>query len=259
LPLTKEAPVFEKQRSYPKAVTGSSAAHPAEVEVAIGWFAEQAASVGGQPLVYLPGRTNVDADPRIFQLTRVPGVLTATWLTLGRSQWRGGAVLAAWPDAKHLADISGDPRTKALCVIPWLDKDVETWIRGEQPLRLGHAALDTDPPLLSDPVVHEGLKSLTAMVNLGSNLAGSMDHRDAVAVLQTLHDGGHRFAASDVEAWALANGWSPRGARRLGELATAISSGKRPRLSGPSPLRSDILDIWRAAAEADKPTGIAGG
>jgi len=48
-------------------------------------------------------------------------------------------------------------------------------------------------------------------------------------------------------AWALANGWPAKGARRLKELATDIAGGKRPRAIRGA-LRPDILQVWRDAS-----------
>ena len=41
--------------------------------------------------------------------------------------------------------------------------------------------------------VVEGLETMTQSANLGNNLARSLDHRDAVAVLRTLKDAGYRL------------------------------------------------------------------
>lgn len=99
-----------------------------------------------------------------------------------------------------------------------------------------------------DPVLVEGLETLTHSVNPGNNLAGSLDRRDAVAVLRTLRDGGYGLPPDPVYSWAIANGWQARGAERLRKLAEDFEAGKRPQLKGPYPFRSDILEIWRRDA-----------
>jgi hypothetical protein len=86
------------------------------------------------------------------------------------------------------------------------------------------------------------------LVNHANNLAGALDRRDAVAVLQTLHDGGHELAADQIYEWALIHGWPSRGADRLREMAEKIARGVRPRLNGPWPLRAGTLDTWRNEA-----------
>jgi len=89
--------------------------------------------------------------------------------------------------------------------------------------------------------------TLTALVNHANQLAGSMDRRDAVNVLLTLHDGGHRLDPAALYAWALASGWPAGGATRLKELATDIVGGRRPRADRRA-LRPDILTVWRQEA-----------
>lgn len=101
---------------------------------------------------------------------------------------------------------------------------------------------------LLDPVVVQGLRTLSNLVNHDNNLTGAMDEDDAVAVLRTLHDGGYALPAELVHAWALANGWSQSGAVRLSKLARKIDTGTRPRLNGLWPLREGILDTWRSEA-----------
>lgn len=86
------------------------------------------------------------------------------------------------------------------------------------------------------------------MVNHANNLAGHMDHRDAVAVLRTLHQGGYPLPADEVYAWALAHRWPARGAERLRELAHKVDAGRTVQLKGQWPFRSEILQIWQAEA-----------
>lgn len=113
-------------------------------------------------------------------------------------------------------------------VVPWAEGEVDAWAVTAGPELLLGAEGGSARPVI-DPVVVEGLKSLTVMVNHGNSLAGGLDERDAVAVLTTLHRGGHRLDAEAVYAWALANGWPGRGAERLREMAQKISGGTRMR------------------------------
>jgi hypothetical protein len=149
-----------------------------------------------------------------------------------------------------LGEIADDLRTRALCVVPWVKGEIDAWAAAADPELLGPAS-GPEPKSSLDPVVVEGLKTLTHSVNLGNNLAGSLDRRDAVAVLRTLQEGGYHLHPDPIYSWALANGWQARGAERLRKLATDFEAGKRPRLRGGYPFRSDILDIWRQ--DAGKP------
>jgi hypothetical protein len=163
--------------------------------------------------------------------------------------WRAGARGLA--ESRQLAEIADHRGVRALCVVPWSEGEVDAWAAAVQPeLLLG--AEERPVRAIIDPVVVEGLKSLTLMVNHSNNLAGALDRRDAVAVLTTLHRGGHRLDAEAIYSWALANGWPGRGAERLREMALKIASGVRMRTgTRDNPLRSDALVRWREKAATD--------
>jgi len=247
--LRGRARMFERERGYPCAVTCNGAKEPQRAQAAaIRWVLEQQRVVGGQILLYVPQKGALHRSNSLTaEFATVPGVVVGTWR--GHIDgWSGGPVLAAWPDREKLADIADDDRTRALCVIPWAEGETTAWEHAAQPERLAGASASAAGPQL-DPVVVVGLTHLTQMVNHANNLAGALDHRDAVAVLRTLHKGGYRLPADDVYAWALANGWPARGAERLRDMASKIDAGRTVQLKGPSPLRPGILKMWRAEAE----------
>ncbi len=239
--------MFERERSCPTAITGDGF-EDAQID-AIRWVAEQQKSVGGAILLYVPTKASLqDSDGPLAQFAKVPGVVVATPKT-GISGWTGGPVIAAWPTRESLARLADHQRIRALCVIPWGPEDTSAWQQAVNPEMLGTA----EPPAATeplDPVVAVGLDHLTHMVNHANNLAGALDHRDAVAVLRELHDGGYRLPADAVYAYALSHGWPGRGAERLRTLASKIDAGRTVRLQGPSPLRSDILQRWRREANS---------
>lgn len=148
--------------------------------------------------------------------------------------------------APEMGDMADDRRTTALCVVPGNIRDVEGWIAAVDPELLGAAKGASAEPL--DPVVIEGLLTLTRQVNHDNQLAGSLDHRDAVWVLKLLHGAGYRLPPQAVYAWALAHGWPARGADRLRELASRFEAGRVPRVRQPNPFRADIVQQWRTAA-----------
>lgn len=80
--------------------------------------------------------------------------------------------------------------------------------------------------------------------------ASSGERGRAVAVLITLHDGGHGVKSEDAKAWAMAHGWSARAAGQLADLAKQIAAGKRLRTGG-FKLAPGALDRWRQAAEEE--------
>lgn len=242
--------MLERGREYPAAITSPSYSDPTALGRAMTWVAEKDHQLGGTALLYAPGKRNLEYDAKISPVARAMSV--ATWRTLSNLRWTGGVVLALWPDGQHLGVIADDGRTRALCVVPNDDEEAAPWATASTAAYLGTAAEGTADPertlLFIDPVVVEGLRTLTVRVNHANRLAGTLDRRDAVAVLEALHDGGYEFAADQIYKWAVINGWPERGADRLRELAEKIGNGARPHLNGPWPLRSDILDTWRGNA-----------
>lgn len=227
-------------------MAGPNAADQQAVARAVQWFLQTFAELGGEALLYMPGRSNIEAEPRLRALSQ--RVKTETWRTLTNSRWSGGPVLAAWPNEEHLARIDDDRRTTALCLLVWNEEQAAAWAAAHHPKRLSPGAGAPATATVADPVVGKGLETLTRLVNHANQLAGSMDRRDAVNVLQTLHDGGHHLDPANIYAWALANGWPAAGAQRLKELASDIAGGKRPRPGIPGGLRPDILQLWRRDA-----------
>jgi len=87
--------MFKRTRDYPTALTSSSAGNADAVKAAVSWLLTKAREIGGQPLLYFPGKSNMSAEPLLEQLSQ--RVSTATWRTLrgGKVGWSGGVVLAA--------------------------------------------------------------------------------------------------------------------------------------------------------------------
>lgn len=243
--------MFEHARDYPAAITQNGAGDPnGSQRSAITWVAHKQQELGGTVRLYVPQKSSLDRnDSLLAQFGKQGGVVVGTWRGFV-SGWGGGPVLAAWPSREKLAEIADDRRTRAMCVVPWNDSDTVAWERSAEPERLDGMPSASRPVAL-DPVVIVGLTHLTHMVNHSNNLAGSLDHRDAVAVLRALHKGRYALPADEVYTWALGNGWPGRGAERLREMAAKIDAGKTVQLKGESPLRANVLDLWRTEAKSD--------
>ncbi len=238
-----------KERSYPAALAAGPAAGDAGVRTGLEWVVAMRRRLGGQILVYAPQKAQVERHELLRSFMRHSAVVVGTWRrpVIG---WEGGPVLAAWPDSAKLGEIADDPRTTALCVVPWVKGEVDAWVEAVGPELLAGAEApkaDGDP---LDPVVIEALKTLTSLVNHGNNLAGPLDRRDAVAVFRTLREAGYRWNSSQVYSWALKHNWPARGADRLHELAKDFEDGKRPQLKGGNPLKPDIVEQWRTQASS---------
>jgi hypothetical protein len=238
--------MLSAKRDYPQAVAAGPERGDLGTATAILWALEIRKTVGGTALAYAPGMRNIRDNDMLSKFTQQSGVVLGTWKKI--ATWQGGPVVAAWPDREHLAEIADDRRTLGLVLLPWNKGEHDGWIHAINPQRLD-GALEPDPsasPDVLDPVVVAGLRTLTAMVNQANNLAGSMDRRDAVAVLRTLYNAGYPLPPEPVYAWAIRSRWNGRGAVRLRELAEAYMQGKRPQLKGTFPLSADILDRWKA-------------
>jgi hypothetical protein len=242
---------MSETHSRPHALAGPVAQDRDAAAHAVAWVLHQQSSLGGQVLLYVPQRDSAGNEPLLARLARSPGVVTATWRNYASSaDWSGGPVLAAWPDADHLGRVDGDPRSRALCVLAWTVPDVDAWARARSPLQLGAAALEFPDAVSLDPVVRVALRRLGQMVNHANNLAGVLDRRDAIAVLTVLHRAGYRLPKDEVCAFALAQGWPDRGARRLRDWAGEIDAGVRKRVNGPWPLREDVIEVWRGESRS---------
>jgi hypothetical protein len=215
---------------------------------AIEWVVKQQKTIGGQILLFVPSKGDLSqAHNHVSQFANTPGVVVGPWRGY-ISNWSGGPVLAAWPTREKLGEVADDPRTRALCVIPFAEGETTAWEQAVHPELLAGAVEATAGPEL-DPVVIVGLTTLTQRVNHANNLAGSLDHRDAVAVLRTLHKGGYQLSSDDVYTWALVNGWPSQGAERLRDMAYKIDAGRTVQMKGPWPFRDNILAMWRAEAD----------
>lgn len=177
----------------------------------------------------------VDRNSLLLSFVKQTGVTVATWRSLSRGSY-GGPVLAVWPTTEKLDEAAGDSRTTALCVVPWVKGELDGWATDEHPALLGPAAV-------------------TALMNLGNDLAGSLDRRDAVLVLRTLKDAGYRFPPDPMDSWVVANAWSTRSVERLRELASDFEGGKRSRLSGGYPAATRHSKCGKRAASEHSQTG----
>lgn len=236
-------------RDIPRAVTARGGTGSDEEKYAIQWAVRQHKALGGTLLVLTPGRRN-GQESLLRELGKARDAVDETWRTYRSARWSGGVVLAAWPTPKVLAELEDDGRARAIVVLPWIPKDVQAWTDAYNPSLLGEA---TAPKRIAlDPVVEAALRDLTHSVNHANHLAGSLDRRDAVAILQTLSKGGYQLAPDAIYTWALANGWPARGAERLKEFATNFAEGRRMRLGTAFPFRPDILQVWEREARGEE-------
>jgi hypothetical protein len=164
---------------------------------------------------------------------------------------RGAVVLAVWLDDGQLARID-DGRPLAICAIPWLAADIQTWRASWNPVEIRAGEPTSVGPTVGNPVVIEALRSLTLSANLSTGLSHPRDRDEAVHTFRALAKGGEAFDPTAVRAWAVQNGWSARGADELQQVAQDVRDGKRLRTHEGPPPRSGMLDYWRQQAVSRK-------
>lgn len=234
------------RRTYPSAITVNGAdEQQLSHEQAVRWVFEMHEALGGKILLLIPHKgAFASMNSLLTDFGKLSDVTVDTMR--GGLAWPGGVVLAAWPARDSLAAIADDRRVRALCVIPWDEGATKSWEIAYRPDRLGGDAAPSVTEL--DPVVVVGLTQLKGMVNHSNNLVGALDHRDAVAVLRLLRNGGYALPHDAVYEWALANGWPARGAERLREMAEKIDAGRVVQMKGTSPLATGTLTRWQEKA-----------
>lgn len=238
--------MFERTRAHPTTYIRDDSDD--SLIVAIRWVLEQAHDNGGMPLLYAPGKQNVIArEPVRAFAERYPTMTPRTRYT---SDWRGGPVLAAWPDDKMLGEIGDNPRTTALCVVQWGEKPL-AWVAAAGAVSLSPITNESPSLPTMDPIVRQGLIQLGQSVNHSNALTGSTDKADAVAFFRILVDNRLPIEADGLYAHALAEGWPERGAARLRDMAARVASGGRPRGWNLTRWRPEVVDRWRQAAAGE--------
>lgn len=72
------------------------------------------------------------------------------------------------------------------------------------------------------PVVSAALRSLTAIVNVGTGLSHPSDRSSAVEMFRLLRDDGEAYDPDAVRAWTAQHGWAPADGRELAEVGQEL-------------------------------------
>lgn len=214
------------------------------------WLAQHQGE--GTPLILVPTTRQATNNDGIRYLVE-HGVGWVIPRNFPPSGWQGGPVLAPWANEKVLEAVDQwSARITSVCVLKWLEDDAASWLaaRGAQ-----DATSPGGSPVsatISDPVVEAAMREITEVINLGNDLLQGNDRTDTIRRLQYLAGHGHALVPSELEAWALANGWSMAGATRLREVATRINGGRsfRGLDYGPIRDRGAMLRRWKDEAGA---------
>ncbi|TGQ43682.1 MULTISPECIES: hypothetical protein [unclassified Mesorhizobium] len=154
----------------------------------------------------------------------------ASLKTMGRSA-TDAVVVVYYADDEMLEKADGLLGPRGIVAVPWVDGDIDKWIKRWNPTIIGKAPAPA-ATLLSDKVVERALLALTQSVNLSKGALGPLDKRDAEEVLRILRAHGHALTPDDIKSWAIKNRWKPSAAAELGKLAAKIGKLKaKPSLS----------------------------
>lgn len=257
---------MRERPAIPAFIVGREPGFEPEVRLGLKWLLETQAG-NGEPLIVTPGKHQLThgalaevlgkAAVALNRVGTVRGpngqtVYAATKLTFPPSAWRGGPVLALWPDAKTLEKLERHGTPSAICVVPWTFEEIATWASGRGAVDL--TSPDTAPaaPVIGDPVVGVAMRELTLAVNLSTGLSHPSDREHAINVFRVLRGGRHFWDPAEIEAWALGNGWDLHGAEQSSGVARGVAEGKQFQTSGRSTVRSEALGRWRD--DAARPT-----
>lgn len=160
-----------------------------------------------------------------------------------------GPVLMAWPDPGDIAQFTGDNtnRITALCVVAWNEDRLRPWVTVARPELLGDASAWRVLTPNLDPVVEEGMKSLTLRINHNNTIAAGYEKDDVVSTLLALHDAGYALDGPALAGWAVAHGWTSDNPKLLENYVTAINQGSRPRVR--RGLTPGLVDYFRDRVE----------
>jgi hypothetical protein len=218
------------------------------------WLVSHVEAEGVEGIVVAPTRSHYDHHTALSYARNRFRCETIRTLQPGRGGTIRGPLLAVWPRDEMLDLIEEWHSPSALCVVPWQLEAIEKWRLARRPDDLLGRAETNPTPTIADPVVHAAMQSVSRFINVNNELVQTEDKAAAVDALRKLSRAGHRLDPSELEVWALADGWGPRGAARLRDFAEKISQGRTIRIQGFT-WRDNAAELWRQEANTAARTG----
>jgi hypothetical protein len=161
-------------------------------------------------------------------------------------------LVAFWPTSEFIDKLDSIPNVAAMLVVPWKFEEIRTWILIWDATELGTNPTYRQTPLVSNPVVEEALKTLTALVNVSTGISHPNDRKLAIEVFEILRDGGENYTPVEVKAWLIREGgWRATDAQKVAELSQRVLEGMKMR-KGDYVLSKDILTRWREQARGSE-------
>jgi len=237
--------MFERTIVYEAAYIGLFPTFEQDMVPAFAWAAEQAVQLDCGVTVVAPSKAHFRDIGLLSELPASVGKETPR--TLGRIGRTQPVVVSCWPTARDLDQLDGQPRLKALAVVPWDEDEIGTWRSARHAVDLLGREPAAPAPTITDPVVEAAMTDLTVRVNLSTGLKHPDDRSAAIQAFKILKRNRHEFNEVEIRAWAMSNGWAADDARELGEYAAGVLAGKAYR-TGNQQWTSRIIITWRKDA-----------
>lgn len=162
-----------------------------------------------------------------------------------------GPVFALYPSARLLDRIDTMYSVTHLLVIPWLEKDVEDWIRAWQPHEIGEDAEVAGSIALSNPIVAAAMDDLVVLINVGTGIVSPTDKAHAIEIFRCLKLNGTTYDPDEIRAWLVAEaGMEPGDANDVRDLAQRILDGRTVQGAGSPRKNTQRYKRWVAEAGA---------
>ena len=129
-------------------------------------------------------------------------------------------VLAFYLSSKHISALDG-LNLKSLIYVPWLDDDGKKWASKWNAET--HGKETTDSGINLQPEVIASLTRLTTCVNLSTGLGHPSDKDRAKRTFSNLRSESITWIPSEIEKWAVRNGWKTDDAQELAKLSSRFT------------------------------------
>jgi hypothetical protein len=130
-----------------------------------------------------------------------------------------GLVIGIYLSKHDLNALDSIRSAKAIAYLPWFEDEGKAWAATWCPKVWGISSWSVIPVSLPF-FVEEELQRLTRIINLSTGLTHPSDKTAAQQIFKKLKSGGHTIHPENIRQWAIKNGWQPRHAEALSQLAS---------------------------------------
>ena len=192
--------------------------------LAVGWLTNQEVTEPDERLIVAGSTSELDRGRKAAEGSGAIRFETQRTVHSG-AWWPGGPLLLLAPSDRVFREWIDDSRLTAVGVLPGPGLEIAAWASASRAVNLADPSALVPEPVL-DPVAAEAMLMLTkpSLVNTTS-LGLDEDKAWIVLVLEELLKAKVAFHPTGLEAWALANEWSPQAARKLAEFASGVLAG----------------------------------